>query len=151
MLQMKALHVEADALQQKIPPALLWTSSMPAERDFFAATCVQVALQQLLLLIHRPSLPTRNQAGGPPLSPSSFDAAVSAALRTSYIIQALGKRGKFSLPFVGAAMTEAAGTLGLALLGANQAGLVVDEEVLAQGLLRCRDSVAESCETPLAV
>lgn len=148
---MKSLHTEADALQQQIPPSLRWSSSMPDERVFYAAACVQVMLQQLLLLVHRPSLPTRGQAAGPPLSPSSFDAAVSAALRTSYIVQALDKRDHLNVPFIGAAVTEAAGTLGIALLGANQAGLVVDEESLTQGLLRCRESVASGCEHPLAV
>ena len=40
-----------------------------------------------------------------------------------------------------AALMNAAATLGLALLGAKQAGLVVDEAALLQGLNQCRAAI----------
>lgn len=56
------------------------------------------------------------------------------------------------MPLAGAAVTEAAGTLGIALLGSKAAGLLVDEEALIQGLQRCCLAiVGNSAWDPLTV
>lgn len=147
---MKALQSEADLIQQRISENLPWDAPTPVGRTLTHSTSMQYALQYTIMLINRPSLPTADFSSVSPQSPSSADAAISAALRTSFICESLSKRDAPTVPLAAAALTEAPATLGLALLGAGKAGLIVDEEVLIVGLQRCLIAVRKGTDHPLA-